>query len=95
MNLSSDFAVGLDIDDDASSKEAAELCEKSFLSRLASWKGDGNYRPTTYQDLADLPIILIVVEKGKMGITSELQKVEIVQASLKSQEISTDIFWPF
>ena len=69
VNLSSDFAVGLDIDDDASSKEAAELCEKSFLPRLASWKGDANYRPTTYQDLADLPIILIVVEKGKMGIT--------------------------
>ena len=70
LNLSSDFAVGLDIDDDSNSKEATELCEKSFLPRLSSWRGGGkDYRPSTYQDLADLPIILIVVEKGKMGIT--------------------------
>ena len=48
-------------------KDTSELCEKSFLPRLASWNDGGNpdYRPKTYQDLADLPIILIVVEKGK------------------------------
>ena len=47
-------------------QETSEICEKSFLPRLAAWRGNGNpdYRPSTYEDLADLPIILIVVEKG-------------------------------
>ena len=63
------FCVSLDIDDDASSKE--DLCEAQFLPRLQAWHGGGNadYRPMSYTDLEGLPVILVVVDKGKMGIT--------------------------
>lgn len=43
--------------------------ETSFLKRLQKWNGDPNFRASQYVDLSDLPILLIVVQKGKMGIT--------------------------
>ena len=45
--------------------------EKHFLPRIQCWNDDGNerYRPSSYKDLANLPVLLIVCEKGKMGIT--------------------------
>ena len=48
-----------------------DLCEPQFLPQLQAWNsgGDKEYRPTFYTDLRDLPVILVVVEKGKMGIT--------------------------
>lgn len=63
------FCVSLDIDDDTGSKE--DLCEAQFLPQLQAWHGGGNveYRPTSYTDLEGLPVILVVVNKGKMGIT--------------------------
>ena len=63
------FCVSLDIDDETGSKE--DLCEAQFLPRLQAWHGGGNveYRPTSYTDLEGLPVILVVVNKGKMGIT--------------------------
>ena len=56
---------------------SSELCEKSFLPRLATWNDAGNedYRPKTYQDLADLPIILVVAEKGKFSKSSHFFSV--------------------
>ena len=49
------------------------------MPRLASWNDGGNpdYRPKTYQDLADLPIILIVVEKGKQKRRSNLGRATL------------------
>ena len=63
------FCVSLDIDDDTGSKE--DLCEAHFLPQLQARHGEGNceYRPTSYTDLEGLPVILVVVNKGKMGIT--------------------------
>ena len=43
--------------------------EKPFLARLQKWSGNPDFRASQYVDLANLPIILIVVQKGKMGIT--------------------------
>ena len=59
------------IDDESNTREANELCEEAFLKRLQMWNDNGNpnYRPSSYNDLKDLPLILVVVEKGKMGIT--------------------------
>ena len=71
LGLSEAFSVCLDIDDDKGSKESKEFCEPQFLARLQDWNagGDPDYRPSSYKDLQDLPVILIVVNKGKMGIT--------------------------
>ena len=69
LGLQNAFCVSLDCDDDTSSREKLELCEPQFLPRLQVWKNDKEYRPTSYTDLKDLPVILVVVEKGKMGIT--------------------------
>ena len=33
------------------------------------WHSNPNFRPKHYTDLVDLPVILVIVEKGKMGIT--------------------------
>ena len=59
------------IDDESNTRERNELCEEAFLKRLQVWNDNGNpnYRPSCYNDLKDLPLILVVVEKGKMGIT--------------------------
>ena len=71
LGLGNRFCVSLDCDDDTSSREKLDLCETQFLPRLQAWNGGGNkeYKPTFYTDLKDLPVILVVVEKGKMGIT--------------------------
>ena len=71
LGLGNRFCVSLDCDDDSSSREKLDLCETQFLPRLQAWNsgGDKEYRPTFYTDLKDLPVILVVVEKGKMGIT--------------------------
>ena len=70
LGLGNRFCVSLDCDD-TSSREKLDLCEAQFLPRLQAWNGGGNkeYKPTFYTDLKDLPVILVVVEKGKMGIT--------------------------
>ena len=36
---------------------------------LLRWNKNPDFLPWTYEDLLDLPVILVVVEKGKMGIT--------------------------
>ena len=71
LGLGNRFCVSLDCDDDKSSREKLDLCETQFLPRLQAWNGQGDeeYKPTLYTDLKDLPVILVVVEKGKMGIT--------------------------
>ena len=43
--------------------------ETVFLNRLQKWRKEPDFRASQYIDLADLPVLLIVVEKGKMGIT--------------------------
>ena len=43
--------------------------ETQFLQRLRRWKCKSSFLATKYTDLCDIPIILIVVDKGKMGIT--------------------------
>ena len=58
------FSIVLDIDE---GNAASKLYEEAFLPRLQSWnaEGDKQYRPSSYKDLLHLPIILVVVEKGK------------------------------
>ena len=69
LGLDDVFCVSLDCDDDTSSREKLDLCETQFLPRLQAWNSDKEFKPTFYTDLKDLPVILVVVEKGKMGIT--------------------------
>ena len=71
LDLDNSFGVSLDIDDDTNTKEKRDLCEEQFLTRLRAWHGKGNpeYMPMSYTELKDLPVILVVVNKGKMGIT--------------------------
>lgn len=53
------------IDDDSS-----KLYEDHFLERIQRLNGkDKSWRPRHYTDFEGLPCILVVVEKGKMGIT--------------------------
>ena len=58
------FSIVLDIDE---GNAASKLYEEAFLSRLQSWnaEGDKQYRPSSYKDLLHLPIILVVVERGR------------------------------
>ena len=58
------FSIVLDIDE---GNTASKLYEEAFLPRLQWWnaEGDKQYRPSSYKDLLHLPIILVVVEKGK------------------------------
>ena len=65
LGLRDNFSVLLDID---KGKVKTEMYEEQFLPRLRSWNYD-TFVPRTYEDLQDLPVILAVVEKGKMGIT--------------------------
>ena len=58
------FSVSLDIND-----KSENLCEDHFLPKLQNMRGDPNFRPRLYADLNGLGIILINVDKGKMGIT--------------------------
>ena len=51
-------------------------CKGNFIIRRCNltliifrWNSKPNFRPKNYTDLEYLPVILIVVEKGKMGIT--------------------------
>ena len=71
LGLDNSFGVSLDIDDETNTKEKRDLCEEQFLPRLQAWHGRGNpdYVPMSYTELKDLPVILVVVNKGKMGIT--------------------------
>ena len=58
------FSIVLDIDEGNAAKK---LYEEAFLPRLQWWNAEGNkqYRPSSYKDLLHLPVILVVVEKGK------------------------------
>ena len=58
------FSIVLDIDE---GNTASKLYEEAFLPRLQWWNAEGNkqYRPSSYRDLLHLPIILVVVERGK------------------------------
>ena len=58
------FSIVLDIDE---GNTASKLYEEAFLPRLQWWnaEGDKQYRPSSYKDLLHLPMILVVVEKGR------------------------------
>ena len=63
LGLGNRFCVSLD------DQMNRDLCEWQFLPRLRAWYDDQDYMPKSYTELKDLPVILVVVEKGKMGIT--------------------------
>ena len=67
------FSVVLDLDETKSGlgEFSRKEKEEGFLKRLQCWNYGGNprYRPSSYIDLNRLPVILIVCEKGRMGIT--------------------------
>ena len=74
LGLETNFSIVLDIDnveERTSGLDNFTGAESEFLPRLQMWNAAGNkqYRPSGYKDLEDLPVILIVCEKGKMGIT--------------------------
>jgi hypothetical protein len=72
------FAILIDVDEksaggmekmlkDDSSKKSQEF---GWLNRLRLINGNpDSYKPESYEDLQDLPVILILCEKGKMGDT--------------------------
>ena len=64
LHLENQFSIVLDIDE---GNAASNLYEEAFLPRLQWWnaEGDKQYRPSSYKDLLHLPIILVVVKKGK------------------------------
>ena len=75
LGLEDSFSIVLDLD--LQSVEYGMDCfkkqELQFLKRLRCWNDGGNdrseYYPSTYEDLKNLPVILIVCERGKLGIT--------------------------
>ena len=74
LNLDNSFSIVLDIDseeDRSSGMECFKNEEAQFLPRLQCWNAGGNtkYGPRSYKDLKNLPVILIVCERGKLGIT--------------------------
>ena len=64
LHQENQFSIVLDIDE---GNAASKLYEEAFLPRLQWWnaEGDRQYRPSSYKDLLHLPIILVVVERGK------------------------------
>ena len=64
LNQKNRFSIVLDIDD---GNKVSQLYEEAFLPRLQCWNGNGDskYRPSSYKDLLNLPVILFVVDKGK------------------------------
>ena len=55
---------------DTSFDNTEDIFEKQFLERIQKLNGkDQSFRPRSYEDFEGLPCILVVVEKGKMGIT--------------------------
>lgn len=55
----------IDLEDDSGS-----IYEDHFLERIQKLNGgDSSYRPRGYQHFEGLPCILVVCDKGKMGIT--------------------------
>ena len=72
LGMESTFALIMDCDEKSKrSFGMAEFnrTETPFLERLQKWNSNSNFRARQYVDLQDLPTLLIVVEKGKMGIT--------------------------
>ena len=74
LKLDDTFSVVLDIDSEEDRKSGMDNFlnkEAQFLDRIQCWNDGGNtrYRPSSYKDLNNLPVILIVCERGKMGIT--------------------------
>merc|ERR1719232_2144940 len=62
------FSILLDIDN-RKEKDKRDWCEKHFSDRQKRWRRDPNFEVTNYMDLEHLPCLLVVVNKGKMGIT--------------------------
>ena len=72
LGMENTFALIMDCDEKSKrSFGMAEFnrTETSFLERLQRWNSKSDFRACQYVDLHDLPTLLIVVEKGKMGIT--------------------------
>ena len=74
LNLDKSFSVVLDIESDEDGSTGMDNFtneERQFLPRLQCWNDEGNpeFRPSSYKDLKNLPVILIVCERGKLGIT--------------------------
>ena len=71
LKLDNVFSIIIDLDDDKNfvGMSAFNENELPFLQRLQRWKGNDNFRARKYSDLFDLPVLLIVVNRGKMGIT--------------------------
>ena len=66
LGMSTKFSILIDID---GKTEERQLCEKQFYSRIRRWQGHNGFNVRNYADLKNLPVLLVVVEKGKMGIT--------------------------
>ena len=72
LHLETALSILIDIDDDSKNEVGMKRFhdnESIFAGRLKSWNKNQNFRPQRYEDLDNLPILLIVVDKGKMGIT--------------------------
>ena len=66
LGFEQDFSILIDIDEKRSEKKT-EVCEEHFLSRIRRWKKNPSFSVRKYEDLEGLPVILVVVEKGKVS----------------------------
>ena len=83
LKMENDFSIVLDIEENKSSEKMFEEQFLERLQRYKGsqtealdnnliflrWNSKPNFRPRKYTDLEGLPVILIVVDKGKMGVT--------------------------
>lgn len=71
LQLQTAISIVIDIDDDSNMLGIKRFNdnESIFAERIKSWKKNPNFKPECYSDLSNIPVLLIVVDKGKMGIT--------------------------
>eukprot|EP00742_Colponemidia_sp_Colp-10_P010277 GILJ01011283.1.p1 GENE.GILJ01011283.1~~GILJ01011283.1.p1 ORF type:complete len:1247 (+),score=156.46 GILJ01011283.1:102-3743(+) len=71
LGLQQQFEIILDVGDVTltNKKSLDGLLSPYFLDRLRKFRNDPTFLPKTYEDLVDLPCILILCNKGRMGDT--------------------------
>lgn len=67
LGFETKFSILIDIDEKKTGSKT-EVCEEQFLPRIRRWQESSTFSVRKYEDLEDLPVILVVVEKGKVNL---------------------------
>ena len=79
LGFDHNFSILIDIDEKkrGAKFKGTEVCEDHFLTRIRGWKKNPTFSVRKYEDLEGLPVILVVVEKGKVDYLYKICKLEL------------------